>query len=71
MLATIKYPEPRGIDAGTEFYGFYVRVAGPTRSLLRKAQERVAERYGAIPSNPLLLWELLEAFDARRASQAV
>jgi hypothetical protein len=52
----------RGIDEGTSFYGFYVRASGETRELLKKAQQRAKERFGATPSNPLLLDELLKAY---------
>jgi hypothetical protein len=71
MLATIKYPEARGIDAATEFYGFYVRTQGPIRARLLKARESVAQHYGAPPSNALLLRELLEAFDAQRPAHGI
>jgi hypothetical protein len=63
MLATMKHEnDPRGIDQNTEFYGFYVRATGETRELIREARRRLTGRYGAPPSNPLLLRELLRLF---------
>jgi len=68
MMATMKYREPRGAEADTEFYGFYVRATGETRSLLMEARRRLTARFGAAPSNPLLLSELLQAFTAKETN---
>ncbi len=59
MMVTMKYPEPRGIEANTEFYGFYVRATGETRRLLREARRKFAEQHGAPPSNSVLLKEMV------------
>jgi len=59
---TKRFRNPRGISEDTPFYGFYVKASGETRELLRKAQQVAAERLGAVPSNPLLLDELLKAY---------
>lgn len=68
MMATLKYREPRGAEADTQFYGFYVRASGDTRRMLMEARRKLTERFGAPPSNPLLLTELLRLYTAPEAS---
>lgn len=62
MKTTLKYGMPRGLEADTEFYGFYCRAKGETRDLLRKVHTELSERYGAPVTNDLLLRDVLRSF---------
>ena len=59
MRVSLRFPEPRGLKAKTEFYGFYVQAKGETRALLEEAHKRLTEQYGSPPSNGLLLRDAL------------
>jgi hypothetical protein len=62
MMATMKHREPRGREANTDYYGFYVRVNGETRHMLNEAQRRVSKHFTAPPSNQLFLNTILESY---------
>jgi hypothetical protein len=59
MRVSLRFPEPRGLKANTEFYGFYVQAKGETRSLLEEAHKQLTEQYGSPVSNGLLLRDAL------------
>ena len=61
-MLTRRFREPRGLHSDTKDYGFFVRVAGDDRELLKKAQKLAEVRLGGIPSNPLLLLEVLRYY---------
>ncbi len=61
-MVTDRYPDPRGIETDTPFYGFYVKASGTRRAMLMRVRDKLTERYGTPPSNPKLLDELLAAF---------
>ncbi len=71
MMATMKYREARGAEADTAFYGFYVRTTGETREMLTEARRKLAGRFGAPPSNPLLLTELLRLYVAQETPERI
>lgn len=58
----MKHREPVGLDANTDQYVFNVRTSGETREMLMRASAALTKRLGGVPSNPLLLRELLVAF---------
>lgn len=57
-----RYREPRGVDEDRPFYGFYVRLAGADRELLKEARKVAQRRMGAVPSHPVLLLEMMKAY---------
>lgn len=57
-----RYPEPRGLEAPTKWYGYYARLSGEEREMLRQARGILRERLGDTPSNTVLLGEVLKAF---------
>lgn len=59
MRVSLRFPEPRGMKANTEFYGFYVQAKGEVRALLEEAHKQLSEQYGSPPSNGLLLRDAL------------
>lgn len=63
MALTLKNHKPRGLDADTDFYGFYVMASGETRELLKKTHERLSTKYNSPVSNGVLLRDVLKAFD--------
>jgi hypothetical protein len=68
MIVNMKHRLPVGVDAATDSYAFFARTTGDTRRLLAEAREKVTARYGAAPSNALLLHELLEAYTVSSAN---
>lgn len=61
-MITRRYREPRGINADTGEYGFFVRVSGEDRELLKLARDKATEKLGGIPSNPMLLIEMMRIY---------
>ena len=64
MLVSLRFPEPRGVQAKTAYDDLYAKTAGETRELLAEAHRKLTERYGAAPSNSLLLRDVLRTFAA-------
>lgn len=64
-MITRRYREPRGLHSDQVEYGFYVRLSGADRELMRCAQEVATERLGGRPSNPMLLVDMMKAFTSR------
>lgn len=69
-MITRRYREPRGLHANTGDYGFYVRVSGEDRELLKQAKSVAEGRLGGSPSNPMLLIEMMKVYVASTAPQA-
>ncbi|WP_454655548.1 hypothetical protein [Bosea beijingensis] len=67
-MITKRFKEARGIDEDTPFYGFYARVSGESRELLRQAQRKATAQLRGQPSNAVLLDELLRRYLAEGAS---
>lgn len=61
-MITKRFKEARGVHENTAFYGFYARVSGESRELLKKAQEKATEHLKGHPSNGVLLDELMKAY---------
>lgn len=61
-MITKRFSDARGIDDPTAFYGFYVRVSGESRELLKQAQRKATLEMRTQPSNAVLLDELLMAY---------
>jgi hypothetical protein len=61
-MLTKRFKEARGINENTKFYGFYVRATGESRDLLKLAQKKASGTLGSVPSNPVLLDELLRSY---------
>jgi hypothetical protein len=69
-MITKRFSDARGIDEPTAFYGFYVRVSGESRELLRQAQRKATSEMRTQPSNAVLLDELLMAYLGHRDNTA-
>lgn len=67
-MITKRFEEPRGINQNTPFYGFYARVSGESRELLKQAQRKATAELRGQPSNAVLLDELLRRYLAEGAS---
>lgn len=57
-----RYQEARGLDEDRPFYGFYTRLSGQDRELLKEARRVAMVRLGATPSNPVLLAEMMKTY---------
>jgi hypothetical protein len=68
-MITRRYREPRGLHSDQDQYGFYVRLAGEDRELMKRALEVATERLGGRPSNPLLLVEMMKVFTSETEGQ--
>jgi hypothetical protein len=62
MNMTRKFRREAGAESNTPFYGFYVRLAGDARKAFVTTQERMTASMGGVPSNPMLLDELLRVY---------
>jgi hypothetical protein len=62
ITMTRKFRRETGPESSTPFYGFYVRIAGDARKAYVIAQERMTKAMGGVPSNPMLLDELLRVY---------
>lgn len=61
-MITRRYREPRGLHSGTADYGFFVRVSGDERDLLKAARRLAERRLGGPPSNPMLLLDMMSVY---------
>lgn len=50
------------MEADTPFYGLFIRISGQTRHDFREAKERLSKALGGVPSNPMILDELLRFY---------
>jgi hypothetical protein len=64
-MITRRYREPRGLNSDREEYGFFVRVSGEDRELLKTAVEVAKKRLGGHPSNPMLLLDMMSVYTGR------
>lgn len=64
-MITRRYRKPKGINTGAPFYGFYVMVSGESREMLRDAHKKLSAELGDVPSNGLLLDEVLKKYLGR------
>lgn len=62
MAMNRKFRREAGADANTPFYGFYVRLSGDARRAYIRAQQTMTKTLGGVPSNPMLLDELLRVY---------
>jgi len=67
-MITKRFEEARGINEDTPFYGFYARVSGESRELLKQVQRKAATQLKGQPSNAVLLDELMRHYLNGKAS---
>lgn len=68
-MITRRYREPRGLEANTPDYGFFVRVSGEERALLKSARDLAERRLGGVPSNPMLLIDMMKFYTGEASSR--
>lgn len=68
-MITRRFREPRGLHSDTKDYGFYVRLAGEDRELLKRTQALAEKSFGGRPSNPMLLIELMRVYTGEKLAK--
>ena len=61
-MITKRFKDARGIHEDTAFYGFYARVSGESRELLKQVHETATAQMRGQPSNAVLMDELMKAY---------
>lgn len=57
-----KFQNDRSVESDTPFYGLYVKLTGEARRDFVEAKNRMTQSLGGVPSNPMVIDELLRTY---------